>query len=413
VNAEWVSTYFFELTGVAVAAFVILLLGILLWRSSRRSRGYRDQVLQLHAELDKQKALSDAQQKHLEDKLTALGQSEVRLQHEFERLAQRIFEQKSQQIEASNQKHLASTLDPLKQQLEAFRQQVGNQHAEEGRQRMSLQKELFTLRELNKQMTAEAESLTRALKGDSRQQGVWGEVVLERILEQSGLREGHEYEVQGQRKAEEGKSYRPDVIIHLPEKRQVIIDSKVSLTAYERYFNAESDELRQQALNEHVISLKNHVRSLGKKNYQQLEGVTTLDYVLLFVPIEPAFLLAVDKDPELIRLALDHNIMLVSPTNLLVALRTVNNIWQYEHQSQNAQRIASDAAKLYDKFVGFLEDLAKIEQSMAVTNRHFDAAMNKLSTGRGNLVARVEKFRELGVQPSKKINSQLLDDESD
>lgn len=412
MDAEWISTYIIELTGVAITTVVILLLSILLWRSSRRSSGYRDQVLQLHAELDKQQALGDAQRHHLEDKLAALNQSEVRLQHEFERLAQRIFEQKSQQIEASNQKHLASTLDPLKHQLEAFRQQVGNQHAEEGRQRMSLQKELLTLRELNKQMTAEAESLTRALKGDSRQQGVWGEVVLERILEQSGLREGHEYEVQGQRMAEEGKRYRPDVIIHLPEKRQVIIDSKVSLTAYERYFNAETDELRQKALLEHVASLKNHVRDLGKKNYQQLEGITTLDYVLLFVPIEPAFLLAVDKDPELIRLALDHNIMLVSPTNLLVALRTVHNIWQYEHQSQNAQRIASDAAKLYDKFVGFLDDLNKIEQSMAVTNKHFDAAMNKLSTGRGNLVARVEKFRELGVQPSKKINPQLLDDDS-
>ncbi len=412
MNAEWISTHIIGLSGVAVAALVFILLSGLLWRSARRSSRYRDQAMQLHAELDKQKALSDAQREHLEDKLAALNDSEVRLQHEFERLAQRIFEQKSQQIEQSNQKHLASTLDPLKQQLEAFRQQVGNQHAEEGRQRMSLQKELLTLRELNKQMTAEAESLTRALKGDSRQQGVWGEVVLERILEQSGLREGHEYEVQGQRQAEEGKRYRPDVIIHLPEKRQVIIDSKVSLTAYERYFNAENDELRQKALMEHVSSLKNHVRELGKKNYQQLEGVTTLDYVLLFVPIEPAFLLAVDKDPELIRLALDHNIMLVSPTNLLVALRTVHNIWQYEHQSQNAQRIASDAAKLYDKFVGFMEDLAKVEQSMTVTSKHFDAAMNKLSTGRGNLVARVEKFRELGVQPSKRINPQLLDDDS-
>jgi len=412
VSAEWISTHIIAVATVTIAGMVIVLLSILLWRSSRRSSGYRDRALQLHAELDKQKALSDAQRGHLEDKLAVLNQSEVRLQHEFERLAQRIFEQKSQQIEASNQKNLASTLDPLKQQLEAFRQQVGNQHAEEGRQRMSLQKELLTLRELNKQMTAEAESLTRALKGDSRQQGVWGEVVLERILEQSGLREGHEYEVQGQRLAEEGKRYRPDVIIHLPEKRQVIIDSKVSLTAYERYFNAENDELRQKALTEHVTSLKNHVRDLGKKNYQQLEGVTTLDYVLLFVPIEPAFLLAVDKDPDLIRLALDHNIMLVSPTNLLVALRTVHNIWQYEHQSQNAQRIASDAAKLYDKFVGFMDDLAKVEQSMVATSKHFDAAMNKLSTGRGNLVARVEKFRELGVQPSKKINPQLLDDDS-
>jgi len=364
----------------------------------------------LTAELDKQRALSGAAEQHLQDKLASLSASEERLKNEFERLAQRIFEQRAQQFERANEQRLASTLNPLKQQLEAFRQQVGSQYAEEGRQRMSLQKELLTLRELNKQMTTEAESLTRALKGDSRQQGVWGEVVLERILEQSGLRAGHEYEVQAQRKAEEGKNYRPDVIIHLPEKRQVIVDSKVSLTAYERYFNAENEALRDKALSDHVQSLKNHIRDLGKKKYQQLEGVTTLDYVLLFVPIEPAFLIAVDKDPELIRLALDHNIMLVSPTNLLVALRTVHNIWQYEHQSQNAQRIARDAAKLYDKFVGFMDDLSRIEQSLTTTSKHLDAAMNKLSTGRGNLVSRVEKFRELGVQPSKRINPERLED---
>lgn len=403
------STFWIGAATFVAALFLFLL--VLLWRTYARCQQLQEQRVLLTAELDKQQALAETAQQHLQDKLSSLSASEERLKNEFERLAQRIFEQKAQQFETANERRLAATMNPLKQQLEAFRQQVGSQYAEEGRQRMSLQKELLSLRELNKQMTAEAESLTRALKGDSRQQGVWGEVVLERILEQSGLRAGHEYEVQAQRKAEEGKSYRPDVIIHLPEKRQVIVDSKVSLTAYERYFNAETDVLREKALAEHVQSLKNHVRDLGKKKYQQLEGVTTLDYVLLFVPIEPAFLLAVDKDPELIRLALDQNIMLVSPTNLLVALRTVHNIWQYEHQSQNAKRIASDAAKLYDKFVGFLDDLSRIEQSLATTSKHFDAAMNKLSTGRGNLVSRVEKFRELGVQPSKRINPQQLEDE--
>lgn len=413
VLTEWFSQAFFAAPLALNTLFLWLLVAFLaglLSFSLKRNRNYREQLLRTQAELDKQQTLSQAQQLHLEDKLTALTANEIRLQQEFERFTQRTFEQKTQQMESLNQHHLAATLNPLKQQLEAFRQQIGQQYAEEGRQRMSLHKELLSLKELNQQMTTEAEALTRALKGDTRQQGVWGEIILERVLEQSGLRSGYEYEVQAQHKAEEGARYRPDVIIHLPGQRQVIIDSKVSLVAYERYFNASDEGQRQQALLEHIHSLKNHIRALGRKNYQQLEGITTLDYVLLFVPIEPAFLLAIDKEPELVRLAFEHNIMLVSPTNLLVALRTVHNIWQYEHQNENAQRIALDAARLYDKFVGFMDDLSKVEQSLSTTSKHFDAAMNKLSTGRGNLVARVEKFRELGVQPSKKINPQRLDD---
>lgn len=383
------------------------------WSQLRTLSEWRESALRGQAELDKVKALQEQERNHLEDKLRTLEASETRLQKEFEVLAQRIFEQKSQQIETTNQKHLAATLDPLKQQLEAFRHQIGQQYADEGRQRATLQREIMGLKELNKQMSAEAEALTKALKGDTKQQGAWGEVVLERILEQSGLRAGHEYELQGQRRSDDGQRYRPDVIVHLPEGRDIIIDAKVSLSAYERYFNLDDPEARDRALNEHVTSLRNHIRELGKKNYQQLEGVKTLDYVLLFVPIEPAFLLAVDREPELIRLALDQNIMLVSPTNLLVALRTVRNIWQYEQQNQNAQKIAADAGKLYDKFAGFLEDLQKIDNAIDATRKYFDLAMNKLSTGRGNLISRVEKFRELGVQPAKQINPQLLENDSD
>src|SRR5690554_4880947 len=257
-------------------------------------------------------------------------------------------------------------------------------------------------------MAAEAEALTRALKRDTKTQGAWGEVVLERILKQSGLREGHEYHTQAHHKDTEGRTFKPDVIVHLPNNKDVVIDSKVSLQAYERYFNSDDEVTREQALNEHVNSLRQHIKGLGKKNYQQLDGIRTLDYVLMFIPIEPAFLLAVDRDPELIRLALDNNIMLVSPTNLLVALRTVNNIWQYEYQNQNAQIIATEASKLYDKFVGFIEDMQKIGQAIDSVRKHYDGAMNKLSTGRGNLVGRVENFRKLGVQSSKQIDSKLL-----
>ncbi|RUO21431.1 DNA recombination protein RmuC [Aliidiomarina haloalkalitolerans] len=351
------------------------------------------------------------EQQHLQEKIQLLEKSEARLEKEFENLANRIFEQKTAALEQRQEKSLASTLSPLQKQLEGFRQQIAQQFSDETKQRAGLQQEISSLRQLNQQMSAEAEALTRALKGDTRQQGTWGEVVLERILQQSGLREGREYTIQSQHRNDDGKRYRPDVIVHLPKEKDVIIDSKVSLSAYERYFNSDDDSVRAQALNEHVQSLRNHIRELGKKSYQQLDGVRTLDYVLLFVPIEPAFLLAVDRDPELIKLALDQHIMLVSPTNLLVALRTVNNIWQYEQQNQNAQRIAQDAARLYDKFANFVDDLQKIGQALEGTRKHWDAAMNKLSTGRGNLLGRVEKFRELGVQPAKQIDRNLLADD--
>ncbi|RUO79059.1 DNA recombination protein RmuC [Pseudidiomarina taiwanensis] len=351
--------------------------------------------------------------KHAEEKQKILEASEERLKQDFERLAQKIFEQKSERLQQSSKQTLEVTLAPFKQQLEAFKKQVETQYTEELKQRASLTTEISSLKELNKQMAAEADALTKALKGDTKAQGNWGEVVLDRILQQSGLREGHEYETQSHHRDEDGKSFKPDVVVHLPNDKDVVIDSKVSLVAYERYFNSDDDGQREAALNDHVNSLRAHIKGLSKKNYQQLESVRTLDYVLMFIPIEPAFLLAVDREPELIRLALDHNIMLVSPTNLLVALRTVNNIWQYEHQNQNAQRIANDAAKLYDKFVGFIEDMQKIGNSLETVRKHYDGAMNKLSSGRGNLVGRVEKFKEMGVQTSKKLDNKLLDEGSD
>ena len=201
--------------------------------------------------------------------------------------------------------------------------------------------------------------------------------------------------------------------MHLPNQKDVVIDSKVSLAAYERYFNSDDDSERERLLNDHVKSLKQHIKQLGKKNYQQLEGLRTLDYVLMFVPVEPAFLLAVDREPELIKLALDEQIMLVSPTNLLVALRTVHNIWQYEYQNRNAEKIAIEAGKLYDKFVGFIEDLEKIGGSLQTLDNRYQEAMKKLTSGRGNLVSRIEKFREMGVQTSKRIADNLLDDDSE
>lgn len=418
--------------GLLLGVFVVVLVSGLAGRRNAASRAAETarfltekQVLQerfeqeqkeaqhWYTEHEKLQVASQREQQHLAEKIELLQQSEVRLQKEFENLANRIFEQKTAALEQRQEKSLASTLNPLQKQLEGFRQQIAQQFSDETKQRAGLQQQISSLRELNQQMSAEAEALTRALKGDTRQQGAWGEVILERILQQSGLNEGREYTTQSQHRQDDGKRYRPDVIVHLPKDKDVIIDSKVSLAAYERYFNSDNDGDREQALNDHIQSLRNHIRDLGKKNYQQLEGIRTLDYVLLFIPIEPAFLLAVDRDPDLVKLALEQHIMLVSPTNLLVALRTVNNIWQYEQQNQNAQRIAQDAARLYDKFANFVEDLQKIGQALDGTRKHWDAAMNKLSSGRGNLLGRVEKFRQLGVQPSKKLDSRLLDEDDE
>ncbi len=384
-----------------------------LQRAEQQQQQLQQQRSQLQADLAANQSKLESSLKHAEEKQRLLEASEERMKKEFERLAQQIFEQKSERLQQSSKQTLEVTLAPFKQQLEAFKKQVESQYTEELKQRASLTTEITSLKELNKQMAAEADALTRALKGDTKAQGNWGEVVLERILTQSGLREGHEYETQSHHRDEDGRSFKPDVVVHLPNEKDVVIDSKVSLVAYERYFNSDDDKEREGALTEHVNSLRAHIKGLSKKNYQQLDSVRTLDYVLMFIPIEPAFLLAVDRDPELIRLALEHNIMLVSPTNLLVALRTVNNIWQYEHQNRNAQKIAEDAGKLYDKFAGFIEDMQKIGNSLDTVRKHYDGAMNKLSTGRGNLVGRVEKFKEMGVQTSKKLDSKLLDDDSD
>lgn len=360
--------------------------------------------------LSEQKAMSNAQkaafeatEKAHEDKLTALQDAEKRLQTQFENLANRIFTQKAESFGNENKTRLDALLSPLKDQIEGFKKQVTDQYVKEGQERASLKTEILGLKALNQQITEDASALTRALKGDNKQQGNWGEVVLERILKESGLREGHEFETQVSLRNEQGKLQQPDVVVHLPNDKDVIIDSKVSLSAYERYFNSEDTDARARLLKEHVASLRTHIKTLGAKDYQDLEALRTLDYVLLFIPIEPAFLLGVDHDPELVNLAFSNNIMIVSPTNLLVALRTINNIWQYEYQNRNAQTIAQDAAKLYDKFVGFVADMEKIGKSLDGTQKHYEAALNKLSSGRGNLIRQVEGFREMGVQPNKRL----------
>ncbi|GAA0857385.1 DNA recombination protein RmuC [Aliiglaciecola litoralis] len=376
----------------------------------KQSQQLQDKANQYSSQLEAQTASFAQERIALQDKMDLLANAENRLQAQFENLANKIFEQKHEKFTQTSKAGLDALLSPLKDQIEGFKRQVTDQYVKEGQERASLKTEILGLKELNQQITQEAAALTKALKGDNKQQGNWGEIVLDRILTESGLREGHEFETQVSLKNESGKLYQPDVIVHLPNDKDIVVDSKVSLADYEKYFNQQEDEASRRAhLNAHVNSMRSHIKELGKKDYQDLKGIRTLDYVLMFVPIESAFLVAIEHSPELIKLALDNNIMLVSPTNLLVALRTINNIWQYEYQNQNAQKIATQAGKLYDKFHGFVEDMEKIRRSVDAVSNHVDAATNKLVSGKGNLVRQIEQFRVLGVQTNKKLKQAMVE----
>lgn len=339
-----------------------------------------------------------------EEKQRLLVNSEQRLTTQFENLANRIFAQSGRRVDEQNQQSLDKLLTPLREQLDGFRRQVQDSFGSEARERHTLAHEIRQLQQLNAQMARDAVNLTKALKGDNKTQGNWGEVVLSRVLEASGLREGHEYHTQVSVQTGVNARMQPDVIVRLPQGKDVVIDAKMSLVAYERYFNSEDEAARASALNEHITSLRGHIRLLGNKDYQQLPGLRSLDYVLMFIPVEPAFLVAIDNHPELISEALQHNIMLVSPTTLLVALRTINNLWRYEQQSRNAQQIAERAARLYDKLRLFVDDMTVLGQSLDKSQASYRQAMNKLASGRGNLITQVEGFRSLGVEVKRTIN---------
>ncbi|GAA5218646.1 DNA recombination protein RmuC [Corallincola platygyrae] len=373
----------------------------------------QEKTQQLQLEKTEVEARYQAQHEAASEKLVLLEKSEQRLQVQFENLANRIFDAKSQQFEQQSQQKLNATFAPLTQQLGAFQKQVQQAYETEAKERHTLKSEILSLKKLNERMSEDALNLTKALKGDSKQQGNWGEVVLGRVLEESGLREGHEYETEVSQTTDSGKRYRPDVIVQLPENKQIVIDSKVSLTAYEQYFNSDDNAARETALSAHVQSIRNHIKGLGAKDYHKLPGINSLDYVLMFIPIEAAFLAALDHQPDLVKLALDNNIMLVSPTNLLVALRTVHNIWRYEYQNQNAQNIADKAAAMYDKLRLFVDELNKVGKSLEQSHNSYQTAMKRLATGRGNLISQAESMRELGVAAKKQIDLDSLPKEEE
>jgi DNA recombination protein RmuC len=306
-----------------------------------------------------------------------------------------------------NRQSLEGLLSPLKEQLEGFKKQVNDSFSQEAKERHTLVHELKNLQRLNEHMTREAVNLTQALKGDNKQQGNWGEVVLARVLAESGLREGHEYQTQVSLQNEAGKRYQPDVIVHLPQNKQVVVDSKMALVAYERYFNAENDIQREQALSDHLAALRAHIKGLSLKDYHQLKGIQSLDYVLMFIPVEPAFQVAIQADPSLVKDAMEQNIILVSPTTLLVALRTIDNLWRNERQNENAQLIAERAAKLYDKLRLFVDDMEGLGGALDKANQTYQGAMNKLATGRGNVIRQAESFKQLGVEVKRPISPDL------
>ncbi|CAK9886398.1 MAG: hypothetical protein XXXJIFNMEKO3_02831 [Candidatus Erwinia impunctatus] len=344
-----------------------------------------------------------------EEKQRLLTDSEQRLSHQFENLANRIFESSGRRVDEQNKQSLNALITPLRDQLDGFRRQVQEGFGQEARERHTLAHEIRNLQQLNAQMTQEAVNLTQALKGNNKTQGNWGEVVLSRVLEASGLREGHEYETQVNLVSDSNSRFQPDVIVRLPQNKDVVIDAKMNLVAYERYFNSDDEQERQGALKEHVAAIRAHLRLLAGKDYQQLNGLRSLDYVLMFIPVEPAFLLAIDRHPELISEAQKQNVMLVSPTTLLVALRTINNLWRYEHQNRHAQQIAERAAKLYDKMRLFVDEMTSIGQHLDKAHETYRQAMKKLATGRGNLIAQTENFRQMGIEIKRPINPELVE----
>ncbi len=372
-------------------------------------RSLREINTSLEADLREVTTRLESSQLHAEDKIRQMVSSEQRLTEQFENLANRIFEHSNRRVDEQNRQSLHGLLTPLREQLDGFRRQVQESFGQEARERHTLAHEIRNLQQLNPQMAQEGVNLTKALKGDNKTQGNWGEVVLTRVLEASGLREGYEYQTQVSIETDARSRMQPDVIVRLPQGKDVVIDAKMTLVAYERYFNAEEEYVREAALQEHIASVRNHIRLLGRKDYQQLPGLRSLDYVLMFIPVEPAFLLALDRQPELITEALKNNIMLVSPTTLLVALRTIANLWRYEHQSRNAQQIADRASRLYDKMRLFVDDMSAVGQGLNKAQENYRQAMKKLASGRGNLLAQAESFRELGVEVKRDINPELVE----
>ena len=375
----------------------------------QRAETLSEELGQLKVELREQQVTLDKERRSASEKLELLEKNRDALKQEFENLANRIFDQKSERFSQQSKTSLDSLLNPFRDQLQDFRKRVEDVYTTETRDRQALRSEIKSLQELNRQITEEAANLTRALKGDKKIQGNWGELILERVLERSGLRKGVEYETQGSYRDEDNQLLRPDVIVHLPDQRNLVIDSKVSLVAYQQWVTADQEEERAAALKQHVEAVRNHIRALSEKDYSQLNGLHSPDFVLLFMPIEPAFVAAFQQDENLFAEAFERKIIVVTPTTLLATLRTIENIWRYERQSQNARRIADRAGAVYDKLRVFVEAMEKLGSQLHTAQGTYDNAMNTLTRGRGNLISQANRFVELGVRVKKELPKSIVD----
>lgn len=375
----------------------------------KRSEEWRDLNVRLKEENAGLHARIDAERIAGAEKLALLQMAKEELSGQFKTLAQEIFDEKTKTFKETNTRELAALLNPFNEKITDFKKQVTDTYQKEAMERSALKREIEMLASLNKQISTDTENLTNALQGKSKTQGVWGEMILERVLEQSGLRKGFEYEVQVGKKSDENQQRFLDAVVHIPGDRDVIIDSKVSLTAYNDYIAGKDEVSRQQSLKNLVTSVRAHVKELAKKDYSSLPDINTVDFVLMFVPIEGAFSSAAISDNTLFNEAFAARIVIVSPATLFATLRTIENNWRYEKQAQNAQLIAEKAGRLYDKFVGFTDDLLKVGEQLDRTRNSYDGAMGKLYAGSGNLVKRAEELKNLGAQTGKNISPKLTD----
>ena len=351
-------------------------------------------------------------QERLENQAKELEQLQKKFTTEFENIAGKILKENSKEFTTVNQKNITDILNPLKEKIQLFEKKVEDTYEKGLKDQTDLKAELKKLQDLNAKISTDAQNLTQALKGDVKKQGNWGEIVLERVLERSGLTEGQEFEREVVDTNMEGKIIRPDVIVHLPDKKHLIIDSKVSLVAYERLVSAATDEEREKAMKEHLLSLRTHVKTLSEKHYPSAKNLNAPDFVLLFLPIESSFSIAVQQDQDLFGYAWDNKVVIVSPSTLLASLRTIASIWRQENQTRNAIEIAQQSGALYDKFVNFITDLEKIGKGLDSARDNYDKAMNKLHTGRGNLVRTAEKIRVLGAKAQKEIPDKFITDDA-
>lgn len=388
-------------------------------KNSRLQESYEKTVTELstsrnrNEELNGQLIRLDADHKNLKEKLehqkNELEEIQKKFTTEFENIAHKILKNNSQEFTQVNQKNINEILNPLKDKIQVFEKKVEDTYQKGIKDQTDLKAEIKKLYDLNSRISEEANNLTKALKSDSKKQGNWGEFILERVLERSGLVKGQEYDTQITARNEQGDLIRPDVVVKLPENKHIIIDSKVSLLAYEAYVNSDDSEERNTLLKQHVESIKNHIKGLSDKNYQNATLFDTPDFVLLFMPIESAFSVAIQYESDLFNLAWEKKIVIVSPTTLLATLRTVSSIWKHEKQTQNALEIARQGGALYDKFVGFLKDLEDLGLQINRVSKTYDIARNKLADGSGNLIKRVETLKKLGAKASKSIPEKLIE----